>query len=195
MIFIEQNNRIKDELKMKIIFPDGKEIKYIIPVMKYWEYTDNDLLKNKMYPLLPLQIFKLRYQMEQIKRNKIDNKEQKQQETITKAKETAETIAKEAEQLYNNKEINGEDYHKILLAIASIFEYLNNKYGDNQSLEEEVWHMTKTLYDPAVEKRKAMEIAKKLLEKEIDIYLIADSTDLSVEEVTKLKEDNSAYEV
>ena len=137
VIFIEQNNRIKDELKMKIIFPDGKEVKYKIPVMKYWEYTDNDLLKNKMYPLLPLQIFKLRYQMEQIKRNKIENKEQKQQEIIIKAKETAEIIAKEAEQLYNNKEINGEDYHKILLAIASIIEYVNTNYGDNQSLEEE----------------------------------------------------------
>jgi len=97
---------------MRIIFPDGQELKYNILIMKYWEYTDNDLINNKMYPLLSLQIFKLRYQLEKIKRNKVEYKQEKLQDIIIKAKETAEIIAKESEQLYDNKEITGADYIK-----------------------------------------------------------------------------------
>ena len=40
MIFIEQNKNIKNGLKMKIVFPDGQEVKYIVPVVKNWEYND-----------------------------------------------------------------------------------------------------------------------------------------------------------
>ena len=68
MIFVEQNRNIKDELRMKLIFPNGQEIKYTVPTMKYWEYSDLDIMQDKIYPLLPLQVFKLRYKMEQIKK-------------------------------------------------------------------------------------------------------------------------------
>ena len=39
VIFVEENRNIKDELKMKLVFPDGQEVKYIVPTMKYWEYS------------------------------------------------------------------------------------------------------------------------------------------------------------
>ena len=79
--------------------------------------------------------------------------------------------------------------------------------------------MTRTLYDPAVvervtkevtekvtekvtkevtknvSKKRNVEIARKLIEKNIYLYLIADSTDLSIDEVTKLKEEVGTYEV
>lgn len=51
---------------------------------------------------------------------------------IIKAKETAKIIAKESEGLYDEKEITGDDYYKILVAIANLFEYLNNRYGDDE---------------------------------------------------------------
>lgn len=63
VIFIEQNPSIKDELRLRLIFPDGQEVKYRVPVMKYWEYSKEEILEQKLYPLLPLQVFKLRYQM------------------------------------------------------------------------------------------------------------------------------------
>ena len=31
-----------------------------VDVMKYWEYSDEELIKRKMYPLIPLQLFNLR---------------------------------------------------------------------------------------------------------------------------------------
>ncbi|HEY8892592.1 MAG TPA: hypothetical protein VIM70_20345 [Clostridium sp.] len=40
-------------------------------------------------------------------------------------------------QLFNNAEIDGDDLHRILLAIANLFEYLNTKYGEDEKLNEE----------------------------------------------------------
>ena len=52
----------------------------------------------------------------------------------------------------------------IILAIQNLTEYLNRNYIDYENLEEEVSIMTKSLYDPEVEKRgieKVKEITKK----------------------------------
>ena len=152
VMFIEENKNIKDELKMKLIFPDNQEINYIVPVLKCWEYDDKRIIEEKMYPLLPLQVFKLRYKMESIKRNKNNNVKQLDKE-ILEAKEVAEIVAREGRELYDNNEIYGEDLHKILLAIGNLFEYLNKKYGDDEKLSEEVSLMTKTLYDPVIEQK------------------------------------------
>lgn len=78
---------------MRLIFPDGQKIYYAVPVMKYWEYDDRRLIKEKMYPLLPLQLFKLRYNLDKIARSK--NNSNALKDIILKAKQTAETIAKE----------------------------------------------------------------------------------------------------
>ena len=152
VIFIEENRNIADELRMKLVFPDDQQIRYKVSVMKYWKYDDKKLIEKKMYPLLPLQVFKLRYRMEKIKRQGQDN-QNKLKKIILKAKNTAEKIAKEARNLYEKEEITGEDFHKVLLAIDNLFKYLNRKYGDNKNLEEEVYVMTKTLYDPVVEEK------------------------------------------
>ena len=36
-------------MKIKLIFPNGQEIKYAVPTMKYWEYTDIDIMEDKMW--------------------------------------------------------------------------------------------------------------------------------------------------
>ena len=64
VIFFEENKNIKNQLKLKIIFRDEKEIIYTVDVMKYWEYSDEQLREKKMYPLIPLQLFKLRKELE-----------------------------------------------------------------------------------------------------------------------------------
>ncbi|MBZ9606314.1 hypothetical protein G9F73_000460 [Clostridium estertheticum] len=194
VIFVEQNKNIKDELKMKLIFPNGQEIKYTVPTMKYWEYNDRDIMQDKMYPLLPLQVFKLRYKMEQIKK-KHGEESYELRETIMEAKKISEIISKEGSQLFNSGEIDGDDLHRILLAVANLFEYLNTKYGEDEKLNEEVRSMTKTLYDPAVEQRgmekgieKGIEEERKQLvlkqySKGLSIEYIAEINDLDVEYV------------
>ena len=119
------------------------------------------------------------------------------------AKKISETISKEGSQLLDNGEIDGDDFHKILLAVANIFEYLNTKYGDDEKLNEEVRNMTKTLYDPAVEQRgieigmekgiekgieKGVEkTAINMLKKGKPIEDIIDATELPYERILELK--------
>lgn len=171
---------------MRIVFPDNQEVNYFVPVMKYWEFTDEELLKKKMYPLLPLQIFKLRVKLERINKNNIENKQGELYKLLNEAKEIAIDIAKKCRELFDKGEIVGDDLHKILLAIQNLIEYLNERYGENEEIEKEVISVTKTLYDPLVAKKKALEIAKNLLDV-LDVYTIAKKTGLKVEEIKELK--------
>lgn len=63
VIFLEENESIRDELSLLLRLPDGKEIEYTVPIMKYWKYSAEDLRNKKMYALLPLQVFKSRKKM------------------------------------------------------------------------------------------------------------------------------------
>lgn len=150
VIYIEENNSIKDELKLKIIFPDEQEVIYVVPVMKYWEYSDVELIEKKMYPLVPLQLFNLRKKLSNaVKREDYDIVE----EMAVEAKDLAFKLADEMKNIYINNEMFGEDFHKMLLAIQNLIEYLNRNYFKNDKIEDEVNTMTKTLYDPEVEAR------------------------------------------
>ncbi|AGF57784.1 hypothetical protein B0P06_003911 [Clostridium saccharoperbutylacetonicum] len=183
VIFFEENRNIMDIIKLKIVLPSGESFLYSVPVMKYWEYSDKKLLEDKMYPLLPLQLFNLRRELEQYKRK---NDIKKINELSIKAKEIAEKIANESKELFEKNEIIGEDFHKMLLAIQNLIEYLNRNYFNDEKIEEEVIRVTKTLFDPEVEKRKAIEIAKNLLDI-LDNETIALKTGLELEEVIKLR--------
>jgi hypothetical protein len=127
VIFIEQNPDIKDKLRLQLIFPDGQEVRYLVPVMKYWEYSKEEIIEQKLYPLLSLQVFKLRYEMEKIK-NRKTYIEQELRELIREAQQIVEDISVEAVRLFQAEEIDGEDLHKILLANAELFRYLNSRY-------------------------------------------------------------------
>ena len=43
--------------------------------------------------------------------------------------------------------------HEIFLAIGNLFEYLNDKYGNDKKFNVDVLELTKTLYDSEIEKR------------------------------------------
>ena len=62
-------------------------------------------------------------------------------------------LAKELAILFEEDEILGEDFHNMLLSIQNLIEYLNRNYMNDENIEGEVTKMTKTLYDPEVEKR------------------------------------------
>jgi len=53
-------------LYFKLRLPDGQEIRFSVPVLKYWEYSAEDLKNKKMYALLPLQVFKARKRIKTI---------------------------------------------------------------------------------------------------------------------------------
>ena len=199
VIFFEENKNIKNKLKLKIVFPDEQEIIYSVDVMKYWEYSDEELRERKMYPLMPLQLFNLRKELEKAhNKNDLD----KIKELSNKAKELASKLAKESAILFEADEILGEDFHKMLLAIQNLIEYLNRNYINDENIENEVTTMTKTLYDPEVEKRgiekgreegreegrkeEKIKIARNMKLSGIDTNTIAKITNLSEDEIDKL---------
>ena len=192
VIFFEENKNIMDIIKLKIVLPSGDSFLYSVPVMKYWEYSDKELLENRMYPLLPLQLFNLRRELEQYKRK---NDIKKINELSIKAKEIAEKIANESKELFEKNEIIGEDFHKMLLAIQNLIEYLNRNYFNDEKIEEEVIRVTKTLFDSEVErkgmekgeKKKAIEIAVEMLKDNEPIEKIIKYSKLSREEIEKIK--------
>ena len=203
VIFFEENKNIKDTLDLKIVLPNNSEFIYSVDVMKYWQYDDKKLLENKMYPLIPLQLFLLRKDLIAASKN---NNIEKLKELSYKARNLAKLLAYESRDLLNSKEILDEDFHKMLLAIQNLIEYLNRNYINDEYLEDEVIKLTKSLYDPEIEKKgiekgiekgikegiekgerkKAIEIAKSLLDV-LDTKTIAIKTGLTIEEVESLK--------
>ena len=185
VIFFEENKNIENQLKLKIVFPDEQKIIYTIDVIKYWEYTNEELKEKKMFPLMPLQLFNLRKELEKA-HNKNDLKKIK--ELSKKAKNLAEKLAKESAKLFEEDEILGEDFHKMLLAIQNLIEYLNRNYMKDENIENEVNKMTKTLYDPEVEKRgiekgiekERREVIEKLLLSGMDVEKIASILDVDI---------------
>ena len=103
-----------------------------------------------MYPLIPLQLFNLRKKLHSAKK-KYDINTIKELSIV--ARNLAEKLANESKELFDQDEILGEDFHSMLLAIQNLIEYLNRNYIDDENLEEEVNIMTKSLYDPEVEKK------------------------------------------
>ena len=71
----------------------------------------------------------------------------------------------------------------MLLAINNLIEYLNRNYLNDDRLEEEVNIMTKTLYDPGVEKRG---YEKGKIEGKIEIILNMYSEGLDENQISKL---------
>ncbi|WP_235700109.1 hypothetical protein [Clostridium senegalense] len=164
-----------------------------MPVIKYWEYTDEELIEKKMYPLLPLQLFNLRKELDKAQRKNDINRIK---ELSLQARGIASKIAKESQELLQENEILHQDFHKMLLAIQNLIEYLNRNYFKDERIEEEVITMTKTLYDPEVEKKgiekgieKGMEKAIGLmLKKGMDAETIAETLEVSLDEVNKVKD-------
>ena len=137
-------------MKQWKVFPNEENVLYRVDVIKYWEFSDEELIKKKMYPLIPLQLFNLRKELEKLQ-SKHDIKRLNELSHI--AKSLAIRLANESKELFDSNEILGEDFHKMLLAINNLIEYLNRNYLNDSRLEEEVNTMTKKLYDPEVEKR------------------------------------------
>lgn len=169
VIYMEKNRNIEDVLNMRIIFPNNQEINYSVPVIKYWKYDVNELKARGMYPLIPLQLFKLRKQLQNIMDSDKDNKEERLKEHLYEAKESAKVIAYTCDELFKDKLIEGSDFHIMLIAVQNLIEYLNGKYFKNVQIEEEVKTMTKTLYDPEVEKRGEVNLIIKLIIKKFQV--------------------------
>ena len=148
-----------------------------------------------MYPLLPLQLFNLRKTLNTAKKKNDINTIK---ELSVVAKNLATKLANESKELFEQDEILGEDFHSMLLAIQNLIEYLNKNYIEDENLEEEVNIMTKSLYDPEVEKKgiekgieqgieqNQVEIVLNMLGEGLDEATISKFTKIDIEKVKEI---------
>ena len=195
VIHIEDQKNIPDEYSEVIVFADGDIKEFVVPVLKYWELSDEYLIRHNLFPLLPLQIFLLRAELDKLTKA---NDERAKQAAILKAKDIAEKTAVKAAELNKSGRLLDGDYKKVLSAIENIFIHLNNRYKGDEKLNEGVKTMlvqTKFIgYQEAIEKatekaekKKAVEMAKKMLLKNKPIEEIIEFTDLTEKKILSLK--------
>jgi len=139
VIHVEKGNSIPDNYEFKIIDikDDGtKEIIHrVVPVIKYWEMTEQDLIERQLYPLLPLQIFLLRGELKKYAKEK-DTKNKRK--LIEQIKELTEKIIVEAKNLAETGKINAGDDDRIVTALGRLIKYLNEQYNFDEKLNQEV---------------------------------------------------------
>ena len=144
-----------------------------------------------MYLLIPLQLFNLRKKLHSAKKKNDINTIK---ELSIVARNLAEKLANESKELFDQDEILGEDFHSMLLAIQNLIEYLNRNYIDDENLEKEVNIMTKSLYDPEVEKKgikkgiekNQVEIVLNMLGEGLDEATISRFTKIDIEKVREI---------
>jgi len=113
VIYFEKNSTIEDFLKLKVIFPDGDVKIYEVPVLKYWELSKEDILNRKMYPLLPLQLFNKRLEMELAAKHR---NSPKLRELGRDALRIAEELHEDAKALNEKEDIFFGDFDKLVLS-------------------------------------------------------------------------------
>lgn len=203
VIYLEENQNIKDVIVLKIRKPDGSIERYEFPAMKYWEYTQEDLIDKKMYALLPFQVFNMRKSIESISNSNRTHQEKAQLINIEFKKliKVIESVGKSSTELYEKEEINASDFERILLVLKNMSDYIYKKYGEYRQMEKEVEAMLTSLYNPTIakenrkigkeigKKEKALEIAKEALKEGADVDFIVKITKLDKETVLKIKEE------
>ncbi len=167
VIFLEENENISDHLSMILVMPDGQEIKYKVPVMQYWKYTPADLEKQKMYALLPLQVFKSRKKINSIYESSRPEEDKAGliNQEFEKLKDTVAEVLNILSRLYDQQEIFTGDLKRILDVLVNINDYLYSKYGKYSDIDEEVTAMIRTMYDPKVKEEGKIEGIKEGIER------------------------------
>lgn len=199
VIFLEENSSIHNMLTFTLCTPDGNEMPYNVPVIKYWEYSIEQLKQEKMYGLLPLQVFKFRRKIEAIKNSGASEQEKSMliTEQFALLKDTIQELLQTLGELRDQNEFLSDALGKMLDVIGNINTYLYKRYEEYAKIEEEADLMMKTYYSDlftdGIEKGieqgiriKSIQIAKSLLNEGMSIEMISEITGLNYEEIAQL---------
>jgi len=150
VIFVERDDTIpEDELTLKVTLWDGDVKDYKVPIMRYWKETPDSLEAKHLEPLLPLQVFNIRRDLERISKSKKPEVE-KQKLTEAKLREVIEIYKTITEKIRDLTEEKGRlsMYHaeQMLNALQHLSAYLYDKYDKYIEIESEAIKMSKTAW-------------------------------------------------
>jgi len=165
VIHIEKSESIPNEYRTKIVDvkPDGTEevINRVVPVVRYWELSFEELVEKKLYPLLPMQVFLLRGKLKKFSNAEMSKEKQ---EVIQEVKDLAEKITIETRKLKAENEISFEDAGKIVTALNKIIMYLNELYDFDKGLNKEVNIVIRSIFEE-IEEETREKVEKEIWEK------------------------------
>ncbi|WP_241428120.1 hypothetical protein [Clostridium sp. DJ247] len=155
LIVIEEDSDIPDKISLEIEIPKQNTVTYNCKLLKYFNYNIDKLLKENMYLLLPLQIFRLRKKMYGISNSDLifEKKKSKMISVYDELKIIIEDTLKAIDLSYNKGKITLVDYDEMTSAMENINSYFLSMYGKYTDFDEEVKEMVKSFYDPKVEER------------------------------------------
>ncbi|WP_246517525.1 hypothetical protein [Clostridium aciditolerans] len=155
LIVLEEDKNVPNSIYLEIEIPKQDTITYSCKVLKYFSYDIDKLLKENMYLLLPLQVFRLRKKMYQISISNLlfEEKKSKMIDVYNELKIVIEDTLKAIDLSYNGNKITLEDYDEMTSTIENINSYFLGMYGKYTDFDEEVREMVKSFYDPKVEER------------------------------------------
>ncbi|MCA1917721.1 hypothetical protein, partial [Methanospirillum hungatei] len=144
VIYLEEHKRIRDDLKVKIIFPNESEVDYTVPVFRLYAYSAYDLGEMDLYLVIPLVLVKYRNRFDQICRRKNLNREE--------FDAVVQDVLQEIEQittitgLFEEKGVMDEQTKDIILsATMELYTQLHKKYIRDTNSKERVENMIESV--------------------------------------------------
>jgi hypothetical protein len=169
LILIEEDKDVSDTITLELRVPKRNSYEFDIKVLRYWNYDLDKLYEENLYLLYPLQIFRLRKEMDQVHKRK--NADVSRMNILYKRLlEVAMFAVQAIDKAYEHGKIELTTYNEMITALSNLNSYLVDVYKLPEKYEEEVKTMVKTFYDPKVEiKAKAETLIMLLKQKFGDI--------------------------
>ena len=150
VIFVERDDTLPEsELIMEVTLWDGDVKAYKVPLMRYWEETPDSLEAKHLEPLLPLQVFNIRRDLERISKSR---KSEAAKERLTEAKlrEVIEIYTAVTEKIRDLTDTKGQltIYHaeQMLNALQHLSAYLYDRYNKYNEIESEAIRVSKSVW-------------------------------------------------
>ena len=200
IILLEHNSKSPDEVTLTLDFGASGEIDFVVPTMKFLDYSIEELDKKRMVILLPLYLLKFRKQVEKSKGLKKKGDSEALRRDARAVKDMIENgILKAIDENIKEGVINSYDARVLSVLLSKLYEQL---YGELDEFEEEgadsIMNEKLILWGDLeaynARKEGALEgalansrlIARNFLVKGIAPEIVADATNLSIEEINCL---------
>lgn len=192
IIYMEKDENIQDEFGCLLgINPELNfaDVKYGVHVIKYWEYSLQQLVEEKMYVLIPLFIFNKRKEVQKIHKNNIEGL------TIAnnQIKKDVEEIMNIIGKLYSENKVDDDFLDRGFAVLSYTTGYFYRKYFIE--IEEEVDEMVKKYVDEKIKEKAVLESKQDLiiynLEKK---FIVTDDLKTNIKNIWDQKELMKIYD-
>ena len=192
IILLEHNSQSPDEITLTLDFGTSGEIDFVVPTMKFLDFSIEELDKRRMVILLPLYLLKLRKQVEKSKglREKGDSEALRRDARAVKG--MIDMILEAIDENIKAEVINSYDARVLSVLLSKLYEQL---YGGLSEFEEEgaesIMNEKLILWGDLevynARKEKSREIAGNLIAEGVSPTVVAKATNLPIEEINSLQ--------